>query len=260
MPTAYHAKGRLNYRTFGSPDNPAIILSNSLGTDFTMWQPQIDAWQNDFYLIAYDTRGHGLSAPVSAPCRLDDLGSDVLAILDTVGIGKAHFCGISMGGLTGLWLGIHAADRLNKLVVCNTAAKIGQTESWLARADSVRRKGLSDIALTAGQRWFTKDFVRQNPATVNRLVSHLADSSPAGYAACCEALAYADLREQIHRIQVPTLSVGGLYDQVTTAETARSLHTAIPNSRLLLLEAAHISNIEAAAVFNSKIKHFLKCH
>lgn len=266
MPQVSTVRGRLNYQTYGSRDKPALIFSNSLGTGLSMWQPQIDALQHEFFLIAYDSRGHGLSespncehAAAGLPAySIDLLGADVLSVLDDADIDRAHFCGISMGGLTGLWLGIYAPERLNKLVVCNTAAKIGQTDAWLQRAETVRREGLSEIARTAPQRWFTENFTARHPETVAGLTAKLAgDIDPQGYAACCEALAHADLRDSIARIPVPTLSVGGRYDPVTTPQDTETLQNAIPGAELVLLDASHISNIEAAAAFNQAVGGFL---
>ena len=146
MATLQHGDVSLNYQTFGNPANPALIFSNSLGTTYRMWQPQIDALQNDFYIITYDTRGHGGSTAPDQPFTIEQLGDDVIALLDHLQVKQAHFCGISMGGLTGQWLAINKPERFSHVVVCNTAAKIGQEQAWNERATLVREQGLAPIA------------------------------------------------------------------------------------------------------------------
>lgn len=145
----------IHYQTFGDKNNPALIFSNSLGTNYTLWQPQIEALQHQFYLIGYDTRGHGQSSIPLHSYSIDELGQDVVALLNHLNIKKANFCGISMGGLTGQWLAVHRPEHFNKIIVSNTAAKIGNATAWRERADKVRQDGLRPIADTAASRWFT---------------------------------------------------------------------------------------------------------
>ncbi|MDO5638858.1 MAG: 3-oxoadipate enol-lactonase [Neisseria sp.] len=257
MAYAAGPRGRLFYQTYGDPARPALIFSNSLGTDHSMWQPQINALQDDFYLIAYDSRGHGQSEVPQGSYTLADLGADVIDVLNAAAVERAHFCGISMGGLTGQWLGIHAPQRFDKLIISNTAAKIGNTEAWQQRADSVRQQGLADIAASAASRWFTDGFTVARPQTVADLSGKLAAQSPAGYAACCEALAAADLRGEVSQIGVPTLIIGGRADPVTTVADAEWLQTQIAGAQLTLLDASHIANIEADAGFTQVLRRFL---
>ena len=257
MPIATTPRGRLFYQTYGNPENAALIFSNSLGTDHTMWRPQIEALQGRFHIIAYDTRGHGASDAPAAAYTLAELGQDVLAVLDAADVGTAHFCGISMGGLTGQWLGIHAPERLGKLIVSNTAAKIGSDAAWHERAELVRREGLAGIAASAASRWFSAEFCQSNPQTVQIFTDHLARENPQGYAACCEALAAADLRADVSTISVPTLVIGGSFDPVTTVEDARGLQMQIADAQMAEVPASHIANIEAEPIFTKTIAAFL---
>ena len=258
MPKFTSNDAEIHYQTFGDTNNPAIIFSNSLGTKYTMWQPQIYALQNDFFVICYDTRGHGASSAPKGPYTIDQLGLDVIHILDHLNISKASFCGISMGGLTGQWLAIHHPERFNHVVVSNTAAKIGQELAWDTRAALVREQGLKPIADTAASRWFTEPFIQSNTAIVESLSNDLGAGSPEGYASCCEALAKADLREQLKNITVPTLVVAGLQDPVTTIADGEYMVEHIPNSQLFkIIDASHISNIEQPRVFNYILHQFL---
>lgn len=250
MPKFISNDAEINYQTFGDASQPAIIFSNSLGTQFNMWQPQISFFEKKFYVICYDTRGHGASSAPQGPYSIEQLGTDVVHLLDHLNIKKASFCGISMGGLTGQWLAIHHPERFNHVIVCNTAAKIGQEQAWNDRAQLVREQGLKPIAETAASRWFTEPFIRSNTAIVESLSNDLGAGSPEGYASCCEALAKADVREQLKNITIPTLVVAGQKDPVTTVADAQYLVNQIPNSQLIEINASHISNIECPENFS----------
>ena len=257
MPKFTSNDAEINYQTFGDTNNPAIIFSNSLGTKYTMWKPQIDALQNDFFVICYDTRGHGASSSPKGPYSIDQLGSDVIHLLDHLNINKASFCGISMGGLTGQWLAIHHPERFNHVVVSNAAAKIGQELAWDTRAALVRDQGLKPIADTAASRWFTEPFIQSNAAVVESLSNDLGAGSPEGYASCCEALAKADLREKLESIHVPLLVIAGRKDPVTTVSDAQYMVNHIRSSALFEIDASHISNIEQPKAFNQAILDFI---
>ena len=250
MPKFISNDAEINYQTFGDASQPAIIFSNSLGTQFNMWQPQISFFEKKFYVICYDTRGHGASSAPQGPYSIEQLGTDDIHLLDHLNIKKASFCGISMGGLTGQWLAIHHPERFNHVIVCNTAAKIGQEQAWNDRAQLVREQGLKPIAETAASRWFTEPFIRSNTAIVESLSNDLGAGSPEGYASCCEALAKADVREQLKNITIPTLVVAGQKDPVTTVADAQYLVNQIPNSQLIEINASHISNIECPENFS----------
>jgi len=257
MPTFTSNNAQISYQTFGDAAKPALVFSNSLGTNFKMWQPQIDFFQKDYFVICYDTRGHGASSAPQGPYSIDQLGQDVVNLLDHLNIEKAAFCGISMGGLTGQWLAINRPERFNQVVVCNTAAKIGQEQAWNDRAALVREQGLQPIASTAASRWFTEPFIQSNATVVNNLQNDLGAGSPEGYANCCEALAKADVREQLKDITVPVLVVAGQQDPVTTVADGQYMVDRIANSQLFEINASHISNIEQPEPFNQAVQKFI---
>ena len=258
MPTFTSNDAEINYQTFGDSAKPALIFSNSLGTKFSMWQPQINFFKKEYFIICYDTRGHGASTAPQGPYSIEQLGTDVVNLLDHLNIAKANFCGISMGGITGQWLAIHHPERFNHVVVCNTAAKIGQEQAWHERAALVREQGLKSIAETAASRWFTEPFIRSNTAIVESLSNDLGAGSPEGYASCCEALAKADVREQLKNISVPTLVVAGQKDPVTTVADAQYIINNVRTSSLFEINASHISNLEQPKAFNQAIQSFLQ--
>ena len=257
MPVFENKDVTLNYATFGDSHNPTLIFSNSLGTSYHMWQPQIDALQNDYFIVCYDTRGHGKSSAPKGPYSLDELGQDVIDLLDHLNIDKAFFCGISMGGMTGQWLAIHHPNRFHHLMLCNTAAKIGNEAAWTERAQLVREQGLDVIAATAASRWFTEGFINNHPDVVETLSDALASGSSEGYASCCEALAVADTREQLKDIQVPITVLAGIEDPVTTVVDGEYMVEHTPNATLATIDASHISNIEQPDVFNQLVRQYL---
>ena len=252
--------GRFRVRLDGPAQAPVLVFSNSLGTTLEMWDAQAQHFAQTHRVLRYDTRGHGGSVVSQGPYSLDQLGGDVVALLDALDIAKASFCGISMGGLTGLWLGVHAGERLNHLVVCNSAAKIGTAEGWHTRAAMVRDQGaaaMAELAASSPGRWFTGPFIQAQPARVSTAQGWIAGIAPEGYAACCEALAQADLRGAIASIQVPTLLIAGASDPVTTVADAQAMQRAIAGARLVELPASHLSNLEAPAAFDHALAGFL---
>lgn len=255
------ADGVLNYRLEGPEGAPVLVLSNSLGTDLGMWDAQVAVWREHFRVLRYDTRGHGASLVTAGPYNIPQLGADVLALLDALDIAKAHFVGLSMGGLIGQWLGIDAGERLLSLTLCNTAAQIGTAEVWNTRIDTVCEGGeqaMRDLGEASLARWFTPAFVQTQPAQAQRITRMLADTSPEGYAANCAAVRDADYREQVGRISVPTLIVAGSDDAVTTPAHGRFLHTQIAGAQFVEFAAAHLSNVEVGAPFTQRVLTFLQ--
>jgi 3-oxoadipate enol-lactonase len=248
---------RLHYRADGDPARPCIVLSNSLGTDLAMWEPQAARLARDFHVLRYDARGHGRSGRGTASVTLERLGLDVTGLLDALGIARAHFCGISMGGMTGQWLAIHQPHRIASLVLANTAARIGTASGWTARAEQVRRAGMDGVADGAAARWFTQGFIDRERPLVDRLVAALRAQDAEGYAACCDALAQADLRPDIATVRAPTLVIAGAADPVTTVADGERLAAAIAGAQLAVVPASHISNLEAAPAFTDHLLRFL---
>ncbi|HED1425528.1 TPA: 3-oxoadipate enol-lactonase [Klebsiella michiganensis] len=247
----------VDYQIDGPQDAPVIVLSNSLGTTRAMWQPQLESLTQHFRVLRYDTHGHGATRK-NGKVTLAQLGEDVIALLDHLNIAKAWFCGISMGGLTGLWLGRFAPERFQGLVVANTAARIGDQAGWLSRARTVRQEGMAVVAAGAADRWFTHAFRQNTPEVVEALCHQLTHIDAEGYAACCEALAAADLRGEVAQIAIPVLIVAGESDPVTTVADANFLHQQIPVSEVVVLAASHLSNIEAPGAFSSALLGFVQ--
>lgn len=261
MPVVHLADGDLNYQLEGPAGAPVLVLSNSLGTDLGMWAAQMPAFTQHFRVLRYDTRGHGQSLVTPGSYSIEQLGRDVLALLDALDIPQASFCGLSMGGLIGQWLAINAPARIQRLVLCNTAAKIGSPEVWNPRIDTVLAGGaqaMRDLRDASISRWFTPAFAAAEPARVEPIVGMLAQTSPAGYAANCAAVRDADFREQLGSIAAPTLIVCGSGDPVTTPEHGRFMAERIAGARLVEFHAAHLSNVEAGEAFSRAVVNFLR--
>lgn len=249
----------LHYQIDGPLDAPVVVLSNSLGTSLSLWEPQLAALTQQFRVLRYDTHGHGQTEK-RGKVTLAQQGDDVITLLDHLNISRAHFCGISMGGLTGLWLARFAPERFLSVTVANTAAKIGEQSAWLSRARTVREEGMDVVAAGSAERWFSREFRQHQPETVEQLVHSLARSDAEGYAQCCEALAAADLRAEVAAISVPMLIVAGEYDPVTTVADAYFLHQQVASSQLITLPASHLSNVEAAGAFTQGLVAFIRGH
>jgi 3-oxoadipate enol-lactonase len=249
---------RLAYEVSGPETAPVLLLSNSLGTDRTLWDAQLAAFARTYRVVRYDTRGHGASDAPLGDYSIERLGRDVLSLLDVEGIARASVCGVSIGGLTALWLGIHAPDRIDRLVLANTAARIGSRELWDERTRLVRTEGLAALADATMARWFTAAFREAQPATVARVRATLLTVPVAGYLGCCVALGEADLHDAAVMVQAPTLVVTGRHDVATPPADGQALAAAIPGARHVEFEAAHISNLECADEFTEAVLSFLQ--
>ncbi len=245
----------------GAADAPVLMLSNSLGTPLEMWERQAQVFSRTHRVLRYDTRGHGQSVVTPGPYSFGQLGDDVLAILDTLQLDRVTYCGLSMGGHTGLWLAIHAGERFAGIAVSNSAARIGTPQAWQDRAALIQRDGeaaMRALADSAPGRWFTPDFIHAEPQVVRTARQWLAQTSPEGYAANCEALASSDLRPALGQIHVPVLLLAGQFDPVTTPDDARAMQQAIAGARLETIAASHLSNLEAPQAFEAALARFLE--
>lgn len=247
----------IEFRLDGPEGAPLLVLSNSLGTTWAMWQAQIPALTQHFRVLRYNTRGHGRSAVGSQPVTLERLGQDVIALLDHLDVERACFCGISLGGMTGMWLNRHAPERFQRIAVANTAARIGQEAGWRERAATVREQGMDPVAQSAADRWFTPAFRQHNPEVVYPLIEQLAATPAEGYAACCDALAMADLRDELTQMPRPMLVIAGESDPVTTSRDAEAIVVDAPHAHYLVLPASHLSNVACAGAFNQHVITFL---
>lgn len=229
----------------GPADAPALVLSNSLGADLRMWDPQADALAERFRLVRYDTRGHGQSPVPDGPYTIDHLGQDLIGLLDHLEIERAHVAGLSLGGMTGMWLGIHSPERLNRLVLLCTSARLGPPETWSDRAAVVRAQGTEAVAEAGVGRWLTEGFRAAHPDTAAWLRDMIAATPDAGYAACCGVIEHMDLTAGLESIPAPTLAIAGAQDPATPPEHAKRIAAAVPDARLELLDpAAHLANVE----------------
>jgi 3-oxoadipate enol-lactonase len=249
---------RLAYDVSGPAGAPPLLLVNSIGATRTvLWRRQVPELATRFRVITYDTRGHGESAVPPGEYTLDNLGQDAVAVLDAVGIDTAHVCGISMGGITAMWLGIHAASRVRSLVAANTAARIGSLQSWGDRIALVKAEGLAGVAEQAMPRWFTQDFRDRDPGTIEQFKAMVRSIPPAGYLGCCAALRDADLRDAVSAIAAPTLAITGALDVLTPPEALAFVHAQVTGSRLIALDCAHISNVDKSDEFNAAVMSFI---
>jgi 3-oxoadipate enol-lactonase len=257
LPTIDIQRQRLNCRIDGPADAPVLVLSNSLGADLAMWEPQMPALSAHFRVLRYDQRGHGASEVTPGPYTLQALARDVLNVLDALKIKRAHFCGLSMGGATGMWLAANAGERIDRLVLANTAARFGTREAWNARIDAVRKGGVNVIADAVLERWFTPGFRARAPETTVRMRAMMAAIPTEGYIGCCAAVRDTDLRNILGTIRCPTLVIVGAHDVATPAAEGRELAERIRGARCVELDAAHISNVEAPEQFTAELVGFL---
>ncbi|MFJ9365951.1 3-oxoadipate enol-lactonase [Nocardia sp. NPDC101769] len=231
----------------GPTDAPVVVLSGSLGSDLRMWDPQVaPLLEAGLRVVRYDHRGHGgTPVPDPGPCTLDELGADVLALLDRLGIERAHFVGLSLGGMVGMWLGQHTPQRLRTLTLCCTSVDLAGTGVYGDRARLVAEQGVAVVAEAVVQRWFTPEWRAGNPSSTAAFEQMVAAVSAGGYAACCRAIETMDLASRLGDITTPVLILAGDRDQATPPPHARRLATAIPDARLeFLAPAAHLANVE----------------
>jgi 3-oxoadipate enol-lactonase len=258
MPALDTENVRLYYQLSGPEDAPVLLFSNSLGTDLTMWDPQASALAHDFRILRYDGRGQGQSTVTPGPYSIAQLAEDVLSLLSTLNLSRVHFCGLSMGGMVGMTLAMRAPALLEKLVLCNTAPKIGTPETWNARIQAVRAGGMAAVVESVLERWFTPGFRAASPGAVDCTRRMLLRSPVEGYVAGCAAVRDMDARGTIANIRVPTLIISGARDPVTPPRDGRYMEQKISGSLCKELPAAHLSNIEAVEAFTMEVSGFLK--
>ena len=257
MPSIQLPNVRVHYEFAGAPAAPVLLLSHSLGVNLSMWEPQVAEFSKYFHVLRYDTRGHGSSSTPPGDYSIAMLGQDVVHLLDALHLKKVHFCGISMGGMIGMWLALQAPEYLNKIVLSNTAAKIGTPATWGARIDTVRANGMLAVAPAIIERWFTFNFRAKSPDSVAWIQSMLEAADPHGYVACCAAIRDMDFTENLSAIRSPTLIITGTHDPGTTPADGIYLAENIPGAGRVELNASHLSNVEAAEEFTAAALHFL---
>jgi 3-oxoadipate enol-lactonase len=258
MPMIQSGTCPINVQIDGNDSAPALILSNSLGTNLGMWDPQVPALTQHFRLVRYDRRGHGQSGAPTGPYTMEMLGRDVLAIMDGLSIKKANWCGLSMGGMVGQWLGANAPERFDKLVLSNTASYNADKNAWADRINAVKTGGVAAVAAGVANRWFTPGFISREPDRVERLSQMVRETSVEGYLGCCDAIRDMDHRDLLPKITAPTLIIAGKHDVATTPADAEFIRDRIPGAKLAMLDAAHISNVEQAEKFTAEVLGFLR--
>lgn len=255
----FHSQGaRLAYRVDGPDHAPPLIMVNSLGTDMRMWDPQLPFLNGTLRLIRYDCRGHGASDAPVGDYTLEQLGSDLLALMDKLHLEQAAICGLSLGGIVALWCALTYPKRITRVVCANTAARIGTRESWHARIEAVRAGGMLGIRDAIVARFLSENYRQHHPETVQQISKMVEAINPQGYIGACAALREADLREQVGMIRIPSLILAGELDEATPPSLAQELHAAIAGSQLHIFRAtAHLSNIERPKEFSEAILNFL---
>ncbi|QKW14371.1 3-oxoadipate enol-lactonase [Verrucosispora sp. NA02020] len=229
----------------GPPDAPVLVLGSSLGTTGAMWQPQVAALATRFRVLRYDHLGHGASPAPPGPYTIDLLGRKVLGLLDDLDVERVHYAGLSLGGMVGMWLAAYAPERIDRLALLCTSAALGPADGWRSRAATVRAGLLHTVTDAIVSRWFTPAFAAAHPDTVADYQDMLALTPPAGYAACCEAIAAMDLRPALASVRAPTLVVAAADDPATPPAHAADIAARIDGARLVVLaDAAHLANVE----------------
>jgi 3-oxoadipate enol-lactonase len=249
---------RLRYELTGPENAPVLAFSNSLGTDLSMWGPQCKSLEKRFRILRYDMRGLGQSSVVPGECSIEQFARDFLGLLDALDLKRVNFCGLSMGGMIGMWLATNVPERFDALVLCNTAARIGTKEMWNTRIASVRQSGMKSVAAAVIERWFTPEFRANSPALVERAQTMLEASPVEGYASCCVAIRDMDQTDSVSQVKVRTLVIAGKKDGATPPHEGLFLAERISGSQYAELNAAHLSNIEQADCFTSALSDFLR--
>ncbi len=248
----------LHVEVEGRDGAPVLMLSNSLGTNLHMWDEQAPEFAKHFRLVRYDRRGHGKSGAPKGPYSFDRFGRDILAIIDVLKIKKMNWCGLSMGGMDGQWLGANAPDRVEKLVLANTNFYYADKAPWADRIKFVQEKGLAELVGPNMERWFTKGFRERAPQAIARMREMFVATNPAGYVACVEAIRDMDFRVSNPKVTTPTLVIVGKQDPATPPSAGEAIAQQIKGAKLVALDAAHISNVEQPKAFADAVLNFLQ--
>lgn len=242
---------RLHHVMHGSATAPVLVLGGSLGTTLEMWNSQLPALTERFRIVAFDHRGHGKSDSPETSCSLDDLGADVVALLDRLSLERVSYAGLSLGGMIGVWLAANVPGRIDRLALLCTSANLNAPQYWYARAAVVRAEGMKSIVDPVAERWFTPTFAKRRPAVVTAFKAMLGSVRPVTYAACCDAIAAMDLSPNLPSIAAPTIVVAGEEDLAIPVDHGRAIADAIPLARLVVVpEAAHLANVEQPDLIN----------
>jgi len=250
----------INCKIDGREGAPWLIFSNSLMTNLTMWDDQAAALQSDYCVLRYDQRGHGGTQVPDGKYTFDMLTADVVALMDALTIKRAHFCGLSMGGMTALFLAQRHADRFDRIIACDCgpASTPASAQQWKERIDLGAEKGMEALVDVTVNRWFPPDFVATRAPALDKVRGMIRTTPYKGFAGCAQALSDYDLRPGLPGISRPTLCIVGTKD--ATLAGMEQIHATVPAARMVKLEGAgHISNLEQPQAFTKAVADFLKC-
>jgi len=257
MPYIEREHYRLYYEWGPHKQGPVLILSHSLGANRRMWDSQVESFSHRFRVLLYDHPGHGKSDTKPEAGPISDYGKDVLALMDELNIETAYFCGLSLGGMAGIWLGAHAAHRFEKIVLCNTTAQIENPELLNRRIADIRKNGLQGISDSVLGKWLTADYRSKHPETVEKLRSMYMETDVRGYADTAEMVCSMDLRSTLKNIRIPVLIIYGALDAATPPEWNIKIVNEVQQAQSLCLKTAHLSNVEDPEKFNRAVLEFL---
>lgn len=257
MPATETDGVRIHYCLSGHEDGELLVLSNSLGSSLQMWDKVLALLETRYRLLRYDARGHGTSSVPRGPYTLDQLGCDVLNLMNEIGAERVNFCGLSLGGMTGMWLALHEPQRVNRLILANTASRIGTPEIWENRIATVRASGMDSLAVQTIGRWFTSQYQESHQDEMKQIATMIATTNLEGYCSSCAILRDADLSAQISSISVPTLVIAATHDPATPPSEGRAVAAAVRGAQYTELDASHLSAWERADEFANAVFQFL---
>jgi 3-oxoadipate enol-lactonase len=258
MPIAELGGMRIHLEWSGKAGAEVLVLVNSLGSDLHIWDKAVRAFDQDYRVLRYDVRGHGLSSAAPLPYTIAQLGAELLELLDNHAVDRAHVCAISLGGMLAMWLGTHHPQRVGRLILANTAARIGTRQGWEERIAAVQSSGMTPLAHATLERWFTEKYRQEHPAEMESIRRMIERTSAEGYIGCCGVLRDVNLRGDLGKIDAPCLVIAGSADPATPPSEGRALHEALRNSEYLELEASHISAWERGEEFAQAVLSFLQ--
>ena len=251
----------MNYELSGKSGAPVVMMSHSLGSSLTMWEPQLSSLEPIFQVLRYDTRGHGGTGAPAGPYTIELLGQDAVGLLDALRIPKVHWVGLSLGGMIGQCLALDHPDRLLSAVLCDTSSVVPPEAQplWQERINIVREKGLQPLLEPTLERWFTPSFLGRNPETLTRIRREFLATPHEGFIGCIEAIRKINYLDRLHEFKIPVQIIVGEDDPGMPVATAKVVQSRIRDSKLAVIRSArHLSNLEQPEAFNSALLEFLR--
>jgi len=261
MPIVKTATLDIHYAEDGPADAPALVFSNSLATNLSMWQVQAQHFSDRFRVIRYDQRGHGTTAVPAGPYTFEQLANDAVALLDALDIATAHFVGLSMGGMTALGLALDHADRIASIAACNCVAGYGPdgVKMWDERIAIAEKSGMKPLCDGTMERWFTPPFLAEEGPDLHTIREQFLSTPTSGYVGCCQAIRDLDYTDRLSGVTLPVQLIVGADDPTTPPEASRAIQQRIAGAALTVIDnASHLCNVEQPAAFNSALLGFLE--